>query len=226
MAVLLPSRYSAEMSSEDAQTQATALEVATKNISIEPGFQAILASLAPVLSQSDKGITAENIQARVRAILLMAISNQSGWMLISTSNKSETAVGYTTLYGDMCGGFAVLKDVLKTLVYELAYYRNTLSPVIPVRVLTRAPSAELAPNQTDQDRLPDYDILDKIITGYMELNLSQIQLLAMGYPETAVIQTIRLIVYNEYKRQQAPPGTKISPRAFGRDWRYPITQQV
>ena len=226
LAVLLPSRYSAEMSSEDAQTQATALEVATKNISIEPGFQAILASLAPVLSQSDKGITAENIQARVRAILLMAISNQSGWMLISTSNKSETAVGYTTLYGDMCGGFAVLKDVLKTLVYELAYYRNTLSPVIPVRVLTRAPSAELAPNQTDQDRLPDYDILDKIITGYMELNLSQIQLLAMGYPETAVIQTIRLIVYNEYKRQQAPPGTKISPRAFGRDWRYPITQQV
>lgn len=226
LAVLLPSRYSAEMSSEDAQTQATALEVTTKKISIEPGFQAILASLAPVLPQSDKGITAENIQARVRAILLMAISNQSGWMLLSTSNKSETAVGYTTLYGDMCGGFAVLKDVLKTLVYELAYYRNTLSPVIPMRVLTRAPSAELALNQTDQDRLPDYDMLDKIITGYMELNLSQIQLLAMGYPEAAVIQTIRLIVYNEYKRQQAPPGTKISPRAFGRDWRYPITQQV
>lgn len=226
LAVLLPSRYSAEMSSEDAQTQATTLKVNTKNISIEPGFQAILASLAPVLPQADKGITAENMQARVRAILLMAISNQSGWMVISTSNKSETAVGYTTLYGDMCGGFAVLKDVLKTFVYELAYYRNTLSPIIPLRVLTRAPSAELAPNQTDQDRLPDYDVLDKIITGYMEHNLSQIQLLAMGYPEAAVIQTIRLIIYNEYKRQQAPPGTKISPRAFGRDWRYPITQQV
>lgn len=225
LAVLLPSRYSADMSTEDAKTQTAALNVTTKNISIEPGFQAILNSLAPDFPQSSSGITTENIQARVRAILLMAISNQSGWMLISTSNKSETAVGFTTLYGDMCGGFAVLKDVLKTLVYELAHYRNTLSPVIPTRVLTRAPSAELAPNQTDQDRLPDYAVLDAIITGYMEENLSLTELLALGYPKETVMQTIRLILFNEYKRQQAPPGTKISPRAFGRDWRYPITQQ-
>ncbi len=224
-AILLPSRYSAQMSTEDAEAQATTLQVTSKTLSIEPGFQTILASLAQVLPAGDLGITAENIQARLRAVLLMALSNQSGWMLISTSNKSETAVGYTTLYGDMCGGFAVLKDVLKTMVYELAYYRNTLSPVIPLRVLTRAPSAELAPNQTDQDRLPEYGVLDAIITGYMEQGLSQAQLLSMGYAEKAVIQTINMIRSNEYKRKQAPLGTKISPRAFGKDWRYPITKE-
>ena len=223
-AILLPSRYSAQMSTEDAEAQATTLQVTSKTLSIEPGFQTILASLAQVLPAGDLGITAENIQARLRAVLLMALSNQSGWMLISTSNKSETAVGYTTLYGDMCGGFAVLKDVLKTMVYELAYYRNTLSPVIPLRVLTRAPSAELAPNQTDQDRLPEYDVLDAIIAGYMEEGLTQAQLLSMGYGEEAVIQTINMIRFNEYKRKQAPLGTKISPRAFGKDWRYPITR--
>ena len=224
-AILLPSRYSAEMSSQDALAQAATLQVATQTMSIEPGFQAILGSLAQALPQQDLGITAENIQARIRAVLLMALSNQNGSMLLSTSNKSETSVGFTTLYGDMCGGYAVLKDVLKTRVYELAYYRNMLSPVIPQRVLTRPPSAELAPNQTDQDRLPEYDILDAIITGYMEKGLSSEQLLAMGYPEDAVKQTIRLIRFNEYKRQQAPLGTKISPRAFGKDWRYPITNE-
>ena len=223
-AVLLPSRYSADMSSEDAETQAAALQVTTKTLSIEPGFQAILGTLSQVLPTDHLGITAENIQARIRAVLLMALSNQSGWMLISTSNKSETAVGYTTLYGDMCGGFAVLKDVLKTLVYELAHYRNTVAPIIPDRVLTRAPSAELAPNQTDQDRLPEYGVLDAIIAGYMEQGLSQAQLLNQGHPAEAVIQTINLIRANEYKRHQAPIGTKISPRAFGKDWRYPITQ--
>lgn len=223
-AFLLPSRYSAGMSSEDAIRQATTLKIAHQTLSIEPGFAAILQSLSEVLPQQDLGITAENIQARIRAILLMAMSNHSGWMLISTSNKSEVAVGYTTLYGDMCGGFAVLKDVLKTLVYELAYYRNTLSNVIPERVLTRAPSAELAPNQTDQDRLPDYNILDAIISGFMEQNLSQEQLLALGYPKETVIKSIHMIRNNEYKRRQSPPGTKISPRAFGRDWRYPLTE--
>ncbi|MGV3739892.1 MAG: NAD+ synthase [Gammaproteobacteria bacterium] len=223
-AFLLPSRYSASMSTEDAIKQATALNIAHQTLSIEPGFAAILQSLSEILPQQDLGITAENIQARIRAILLMAMSNHSGWMLISTSNKSEVAVGYTTLYGDMCGGFAVLKDVLKTLVYELAYYRNTLSNIIPERVLTRAPSAELAPNQKDQDRLPDYNILDAIISGYMEQNLSQEQLLALGYPKDAVIKSIQMIRNNEYKRRQSPPGTKISPRAFGRDWRYPLTQ--
>lgn len=223
-AVLMPSRYSAEMSTEDAETQAATLQVTTQTLSIEPGFQAILGTLAQVLPTESFGITAENIQARLRAVLLMALSNQSGWMLISTSNKSETAVGYTTLYGDMSGGFAVLKDVLKTMVYELAYYRNTVSPVIPDRVLTRAPSAELAPNQTDQDRLPEYAVLDAIIAGYMEQGLSQTQLLSLGYAEEAVLQTITMICANEYKRHQAPIGTKISPRAFGKDWRYPITQ--
>lgn len=226
LGVILPSRYSADMSSEDAQTQANTLKTKTQYLPIEASFQAILASLSPILPDVNTGITAENLQARIRALLLMAISNQTRWMLISTSNKSETAVGFTTLYGDMCGGFAVLKDVVKTLVYELAHYRNTLSPCIPIRVLTRAPSAELAPNQTDQDRLPDYAILDKIIIGYMENNLSRTQLLALGYPKEAVDQTIRLILCNEYKRQQAPPGTKISPRAFGRDWRYPITDWI
>lgn len=225
LAVLLPSRYSADISSEDALKQATALNVASHNISIEPCFQAILSTVTPLFPQENLGITAENIQARTRAILLMALSNQSGWMLLSTSNKSETAVGFATLYGDMCGGFAVLKDVLKTMVYELAYYRNTLSLVIPDRVLTRAPSAELAPNQTDQDRLPDYAILDAIITEYMEQGLSQVQLLARGYPEADVLQIITLLRFNEYKRRQAPPGTKISPRSFGRDWRYPITER-
>ncbi len=224
LAVMLPSRYSADFSALDAQEQATALKVKTQTLSIEPGFQAILTSLDPIFGQQNLGITAENIQARIRAVLLMALSNQMGWMLLSTSNKSETAVGYTTLYGDMCGGFAVIKDVLKTMVYELADYRNHLTPIIPNRVLSRAPSAELAPDQTDQDRLPEYDVLDAIIVGYMEQGLSQEQLLTM-YPQTAVLQTLQLIRHNEYKRHQAPPGTKISPCAFGRDWRYPITQQ-
>ena len=223
-AILLPSRYSAVMSSQDAIAEAEALGIEYQTLSIEPSFVAILQSIGQIIPQTDLGITGENIQARIRAILLMALSNHSGWMLISTSNKSEVAVGYTTLYGDMCGGFAVLKDVVKTLVYELAHYRNGLSPVIPRRVLTRAPSAELAPNQTDQDSLPEYDILDAIIHGYMEQNLSQEQLLALGYPEETVRKTIDLIRNNEYKRHQSPPGTKITPRAFGKDWRYPITQ--
>ncbi len=225
MAVLLPSRYSAEMSAEDAKAQILAMGVATKQLSIEPAFQAILNTIEPCMPQSQLGITAENLQARIRGILLMAMSNQSGWMVVSTSNKSETAVGYTTLYGDMCGGFAVLKDVLKTKVYELAYYRNQQSAVIPERVLTRAPSAELAPNQTDQDSLPAYEILDAIIVGHMEQGLSFQQLVASGHPIDAVKQTLRLIKRNEYKRHQAPPGPKITSRAFGRDWRYPITQQ-
>ncbi|PJD90656.1 MAG: NAD+ synthase [Legionella sp.] len=225
MAVLLPSRYSADMSAQDAQTQSATMKVLTKYLPIDPAFQTILTTLEPCMPQSALGITAENIQARIRGILLMALSNQTGWMVVSTSNKSETAVGYTTLYGDMCGGFAVLKDVLKTKVYELAYYRNQHAEVIPERVLTRAPSAELAPNQTDQDSLPAYEVLDAIIVGYMEHGLSCEQLVALGHPIEAVQQTLRLIKRNEYKRQQAPPGPKISSRAFGRDWRYPITQQ-
>ena len=217
--VLLPSRYTAAMSNEDAKAQATALKVSTDTLSIEQSFEAVLGSLAQVLPGEDWGITAENIQARLRAVLLMAMSNHSGWMLVSTSNKSETAVGFTTLYGDMSGGFAVLKDVLKTMVYELADYRNSLSAVIPARVISRAPSAELAPNQSDQDRLPPYELLDAIITGVMEQGYSEDQFLQMGYDQEAVKLTLKLIRATEYKRKQAPIGSKISPRAFGKDWR-------
>ncbi len=144
-------------------------------------------------------------------------------MVLTTSNKSETAVGYSTLYGDMAGGFAVLKDVLKTMVYDLSHYRNGLTPVIPQRVLTRAPTAELATNQTDQDSLPDYAILDAIITGYMEDNLSADEIIQRGYKTEDVLKVIKLIKVNEYKRRQAAPGIKITECAFGRDWRYPIT---
>jgi NAD+ synthase (glutamine-hydrolysing) len=169
-------------------------------------------------------ITEENMQARIRGLMLMALSNKNGRMVLTTSNKSETAVGYSTLYGDMAGGFAPLKDVLKTRVYQLAHYRNSLSPVIPDRVLTRAPSAELRPDQRDQDSLPDYAILDGIIKAYMEDNWDAPQLIAAGYDQHTVERVITLISRNEYKRRQAAPGIKITPRAFGKDWRYPITR--
>lgn len=153
----------------------------------------------------------------------MALSNKTGKMLLTTSNKSESAVGYSTLYGDMAGGFAVLKDVLKTQVYELAHYRNQITPVIPNRVLTRAPSAELADNQTDQDSLPDYAILDAILIDYMNNNMRPDDIIARGYDANDVLKVISLIKRNEYKRQQSAPGIKISPCAFGKDWRYPLT---
>ncbi|MGL6028461.1 MAG: NAD(+) synthase, partial [Legionella sp.] len=158
-----------------------------------------------------------------RGVLLMALSNKTGKMVLTTSNKSETAVGYATLYGDMAGGFAVLKDVLKTRVYALSRYRNTLSAVIPERVITRAPSAELRENQTDQDSLPEYAVLDAILTAYMEQNLSCEQIIESGFNAEAVRRVIGLLRRNEYKRRQAAPGIKISPTAFGKDWRYPIT---
>lgn len=223
-AVMLPSQFTADISTLDALEQITTLGVTSHTLPIEPIHQLLLKSIVPALHSPLNGIAGENIQARIRGTLLMALSNQTGNMLISTSNKSETAVGYTTLYGDMCGGYAVLKDVLKTMVYELAHYRNQSSTVIPKRVLTRPPSAELSANQTDQDTLPDYAILDAIIQGHMEDRLSQEQLVALGYPIDAVIQTLTLIKKNEYKRHQAPLGTKITPCAFGKDWRFPITQ--
>jgi NAD+ synthase (glutamine-hydrolysing) len=222
-AVLMPSRYTASMSIEDAIQQADAMQVSHTTLSIEPTFKTLLTTLSPCFHGLTSDTTEENLQARIRGILLMALSNKTGNMLLSTSNKSETAVGYCTLYGDMAGGFSVLKDVLKTTVYSLAHYRNTLSPVIPLRVLTRAPSAELAGNQTDQDSLPDYAILDAIITAYMEDNLGANEIIAKGYKPEDVLHTIKLIKRNEYKRYQAPPGVKISLRAFGRDWRTPIT---
>ncbi|MGQ3890663.1 NAD+ synthase [Legionella sp. CNM-4043-24] len=222
-AVMMPSRYTADMSGQDAEAQLTSMNVRGSVLPIEPAFQALLTTLEPSFAGLAPDTTEENMQARIRGLLLMALSNKTGYMVLTTSNKSETAVGYSTLYGDMAGGFAVLKDVLKTQVYELARYRNQRSPVIPERVLTRAPSAELAANQTDQDSLPDYALLDAIIKDHMEHNLSAEALINAGYPAAEVHQILKLIKRNEYKRRQAAPGIKISNRAFGRDWRYPIT---
>lgn len=222
-AVLLPSRYTAKISNEDALKQLELLEVSHSILSIEPAFQTVITTLEPEFYGLAQDTTEENIQARIRGLLLMALSNKTGKMLLTTSNKSESAIGYATLYGDMCGGFSVLKDVLKTQVYELAQYRNTLSKVIPERVITRAPSAELRANQTDQDNLPEYQVLDAIILAYMLKNLSYEEIIQEGFKHEDVSKVIQLIKKNEYKRRQAAPGIKISQTAFGKDWRYPIT---
>ncbi|CDZ78788.1 Glutamine-dependent NAD(+) synthetase [Legionella massiliensis] len=222
-AVMMPSRYTADISLEDAEQQLRIMGVKSTNLSIEPAFNSFLATLAPSFQGLAADTTEENLQARIRGMLLMALSNKTGNMVLTTSNKSETAVGYATLYGDMAGGFAVLKDVLKTQVYALAAYRNRIQGVIPERVISRAPSAELAENQKDQDSLPEYSVLDSIIKGYMEENLAAADLIQQGYSVAEVNKVIRLIQRNEYKRRQAAPGVKISPRAFGKDWRCPIT---
>lgn len=222
-AVMMPSRFTEDISVEDAIKELEALEVKHELLSIEPAFAALLETLSPIFKDKPWDATEENLQARIRGLLLMALSNKSGDMVLTTSNKSETAVGYATLYGDMAGGFAPLKDVLKTEVYALSRYRNSLSPVIPERVITRAPSAELKPNQTDQDSLPDYDTLDKIIALHLEQNLDEKALVLEGFDATIVKKILMLIKRNEYKRQQSAPGPKISQRAFGLDWRMPIT---
>lgn len=222
-AVLMPSRYTADMSYEDAIKELEILGVSHSLLSIEPAFNTLMATLEPVFAGLPIDTTEENIQARIRGLLLMAMSNKSGSMVLTTSNKSESAVGYATLYGDMCGGFGILKDVLKTEVYALARYRNSLTEVIPERVITRAPSAELRENQTDQDSLPEYEVLDAIIVAYMEKNLSPTEIIQQGFKAEDVTRVIQLIKRNEYKRRQAAPGIKISPMAFGKDWRYPIT---
>ena len=223
-AILMPSRYTADMSVDDALEQTRILGVAADVISIEPAFEAFLWMLADKLAGREVDVTEENIQARCRGLILMAVSNNKGRMLLTTGNKSEMAVGYATLYGDMAGGFAPLKDLFKTLVYRLARYRNRCSRVIPERVLTRPPSAELRPNQTDQDSLPDYDLLDAILKRYIEDDRSVAAIVAEGYPEAEVRRVARLVDRNEYKRRQAPPGVRITCRAFGRDRRYPITR--
>lgn len=222
-AVLMPSRYTAAMSVEDALSQVQQQNIKHSILPIESIFSAFLDTLTDEFAHLSADVTEENLQARCRGTLLMALSNKFGKILLTTGNKSEMAVGYATLYGDMAGGFAVLKDVLKTWVYRLARYRNSISPIIPQRVLERAPSAELAENQTDQDSLPNYDILDQIITHYVEQDQSVTAIIDQGFPAEIVKKTIRLIDRNEYKRRQAAPGIKITPRAFGRDWRYPIT---
>ncbi len=222
-AVMMPSIYTAAMSNDDALEEIKALNVSYSILPINPIFQTVNTTLEEVFKGLEADLTEENIQARIRGMLLMALSNKTGKMVLTTSNKSESAVGYATLYGDMAGGFSVLKDVLKTQVYALANYRNSLSPVIPERVITRAPSAELRDNQKDQDSLPEYPILDAIIVGYVENNLTASEIVQEGFDPLVVDKIIKLIKRNEYKRRQAAPGIKISPRAFGKDWRYPIT---
>jgi NAD+ synthase (glutamine-hydrolysing) len=222
-AVMMPSRYTADMSVEDARAQAQAMGVECHLLPIEPVFQAFLATLAEEFAGRGPDVTEENIQARCRMILLMAISNKTRKLLITTGNKSEMSVGYATLYGDMAGGFAVIKDVVKTLVYQLAEYRNTLSPVIPRRVIERPPSAELAAGQKDSDSLPPYDILDGILELYVEQDCGADEIIAKGYDADTVRRVIVMVNRNEYKRRQAAPGVRITRRAFGRDRRYPIT---
>ncbi|MCZ6500824.1 MAG: NAD+ synthase [Gammaproteobacteria bacterium] len=222
-AVMMPSRFTADISIEDAAEQARTMAVQYDVLPIEDIFGSVLDTLAPLFAGLPADTTEENIQARSRGIILMAISNKTGKMLLTTGNKSETAVGYATLYGDMAGGFAPIKDCSKTLVYELARYRNGLGPVIPDRVLAREPSAELSDNQKDSDSLPPYDILDPILEALIEENLSVDEISERGFERAIVGKVLAMVQRNEYKRRQAPPGVRISSRAFGRDWRYPIT---
>jgi NAD+ synthase (glutamine-hydrolysing) len=221
--VMMPSRYTSQMSRDDAQRQAEALGVAYSVISIEGTFAAILDSLAEQFAGRKPDTTEENIQARIRGLLLMAISNKTGRMLLTTGNKSEMAVGYATLYGDMNGGFAPIKDCSKMLVYRLARYRNRRGEVIPARVIEREPSAELRPDQKDTDSLPAYEVLDAILEAFIEEDLSVDEIVARGFDRNVVGRVLDMVKRNEYKRRQAPPGVRVSRRAFGRDWRYPIT---
>ena len=224
-AVMMQSPYTAKISWVDARALASNLGVQYDEIPIGSAVDALEGSLASQFAGLALDTTEENIQARVRGTLLMALSNKTGRLVLTTGNKSEMAVGYCTLYGDMAGGFAVIKDIPKTLVYKLCAYRNTIASVIPERILTRAPSAELRPDQTDQDSLPPYELLDAIVEGYMEQNQSIASLIERGFDEASVRKITRLIKLNEYKRRQAPPGVRITTRAFGRDWRYPITSR-
>jgi NAD+ synthase (glutamine-hydrolysing) len=221
-ALMLPSQYNASISLDDARGMAGIVGVRYDEISIEPMFSAFLASLAREFKDRPIDAAEENIQARIRGTLLMALSNKFGSIVLTTGNKSEMAVGYATLYGDMAGGFAVLKDISKTLVYRLSRYRNRLGRVIPERIITRTPSAELRPDQTDQDSLPPYDILDGILEAYVEQDQSPAEIVARGFAPEHVRKVVRLIKINEYKRRQAAVGIRITPRGFGKDWRYPI----
>jgi len=222
-AVLMPSRYTQSISVEDAIAEADALGVRYQIIPIEPMFQSFLDALKEPFRGLPVDTTEENIQARCRGIVLMAISNKKGSIVLTTGNKSEMAVGYATLYGDMAGGYAVIKDVPKMLVYELANWRNDRGQVIPKRVIERPPSAELAPDQKDEDSLPPYEILDDILELYVEHDLGLDEITARGFDHETVQRVIRMVDLNEYKRKQAPPGVRITRRAFGRDRRYPIT---
>jgi NAD+ synthase len=223
--VMLPSRFTADISLEDAQTLAQNIGCTYKTISIEEPVSAFGNLLKPHLPETAPATTFENIQPRTRGVILMALSNASSALLLTTGNKSEMAAGYATLYGDMCGGFNVLKDVYKTQVYALARWRNNRSPVIPKRILTRAPSAELKESQTDQDTLPPYDVLDDILQGLIEENLDIESIAARGHDPALIKRVWHMLDTAEYKRRQSAPGVKITPRAFGRERRYPITNR-
>ncbi len=222
-AIFMPSRYTSKISKEDALQLVKNLEVTHETISIEPTFTHFLESLAPSFADKKPDITEENIQARCRGVILMALSNKFGSLVLTTGNRSEMAVGYATLYGDMVGGLAVLKDVPKTVVYRLADYRNQIKAVIPQRIIDRAPTAELAPDQKDEDSLPPYPILDKILELYINQEQSIENIVAQGFDRDITIKIINLIKKSEYKRRQAPIGIRINHKAFGRDRRYPIT---
>jgi len=223
--VSMPGPYSSEGSGVDAKKVAENLGIRFLTIPIDETFQAYLDMLAEPFAGTEPDVTEENIQARIRGNILMALSNKFGWLVLATGNKSELAVGYCTLYGDMAGGFAVIKDVPKSLVYELARYRSSLGEVIPQAVFDKAPSAELRPNQRDEDSLGPYAVLDPILQAYVEEDRSLAEIMALGFDEEAVRRIIRMMDGAEYKRRQAPPGVKITPRAFGKDRRLPITNE-
>lgn len=222
-AVMMPFRYTSDMSRDDAAEQARTLGVHYRSISIEDPYEAMMAALADEFAGLPVDTAEQNIQARCRGSLLMAISNKKGYLVVVTGNKSELAMGYSTLYGDMAGGYAVLKDVFKTQVFALARHRNGMSPVIPERVISRPPSAELAPGQKDEDSLPPYDVLDPILKAYVEENATADVIVALGYPRAVVEKVLRLVDRNEYKRRQAPPGACITRHSFGPDRRMPMT---
>lgn len=222
-AVMMPFRYTSDMSLEDAEKQADTLGVRYDVVPIEPMFNEFMTQLEPLFGETETDTTEENLQSRCRGVLLMALSNKTGSLVLATGNKSEMAVGYATLYGDMCGGFAPIKDIPKLLVYQLAEFRNTRGACIPQRVIDRPPSAELAPDQVDSDSLPDYSDLDRILALYVERDWSVTDIIAAGFAEEDVRRVVRLVDLNEYKRRQSAVGPKVTPRNFGKDRRYPIT---
>ena len=225
--VSMPSRYSSEGSRTDAESLADALGIDYRIIAIEPAFAAFLGLLAPSFSDTEPDLTEENLQSRIRGMLLMALSNKFGWLVLTTGNKSEMAVGYSTLYGDTAGGFAVIKDVPKLLVYELCRHVNERHgrEIVPHEVFDKPPSAELRPDQRDDQSLPPYEVLDPILEGYVERDLTSAELVAAGHPADVVARITRLVDLAEYKRRQSPPGVRVSPKAFGKDRRLPITNR-
>jgi NAD+ synthase (glutamine-hydrolysing) len=222
-AVMMPFTYTSDMSKTDASLQAEAMGIRYESISIEPMYREFMAGLSDNFAGLAVDTTEENLQSRCRGVLLMALSNKTGYMVLTTGNKSEMAVGYATLYGDMAGGYGALKDVYKTKVFALADYRNSISPIIPQRVIDRPPSAELAPDQKDEDSLPPYPVLDSILERYIEHDDSADSIIAAGYEREDVMRVIRLVDVTEYKRRQAPIGVRVTRRGFGRDRRYPVT---